>query len=384
MDVKKKVFAAMSGGVDSAVAAYLLLQQGFAVTGIHMELSRASSGEATQHIELEEICRKLEIPLQVLHLEDEFRSRVIDYYCREYERGSTPNPCVRCNRTIKFGALLERVLEMGGDCLATGHYARVEATEKGFRLLKGCDAAKDQSYFLYVLGQSELARVIFPLGGMKKSEVKTLAEELGLEPHISGESQDACFIPSGDKRAFIEKNIATEPGEIVDTSGKLLGHHRGLAYYTVGQRQGMGVSSSERLYVVRLEPAANRLVIGTRDELFKSRLTATGLNWVSGKAPGGRVRVEARVRYRAAAAPAEVLVLNDVQGIGAEVIFDEPQRAITASRAEVKFDEPQRAIAAGRAEVIFDEPQRAIAAGQSVVFYQGDVVLGGGTVIEAY
>jgi tRNA-specific 2-thiouridylase len=342
-----RVFVAMSGGVDSSVAAHLLKKAGYAVTGIHLELSsKAKIAPDAEHADLEHTCRLLDIPLHYLDLEREFDNRIIAYFCAEYSRGRTPNPCIRCNKYIKFGLLLDKVREMGGDHLATGHYARVETASTGYRLLKGIDQSKDQSYFLYVLGQAELARVLFPLGGMYKSEVKQLAAGWGLPAASRPESQDICFIPGNDNRAFIATRLTLEPGEIVDVNGNVLGRHEGLAYYTIGQRQGIGVSSSERLYVTGLDIAKNRLIIGPPSQLFKHRLVASELNWISGEVPESNLEVSVKIRYRS-----------------------------QESRATLRIE-------GKKADVCFDKPQRALAPGQSVVFYQGDIVLGGGIIGE--
>jgi tRNA-uridine 2-sulfurtransferase len=235
---------------------------------------------------------------------------------------------------------------MGGEYLATGHYARVEPSPSGFRLLKGLDLTKDQAYFLYVLGQTELSRVLFPVGSLLKTEVKALAEKLGLPAARRRESQDICFIPGDDSKAFLAHRLHPQPGEIVDIDGNVLGQHQGLAFYTIGQRQGTGVSSTERRYVVSLDVATNRLVIGPQSALLKTRLTAENLNWISGAPPELEFETKAKVRYRSPEARATVKVCGDT------------------------------------AEVLFREPQRAIAPGQSVVFYQGDEVLGGGIIGE--
>jgi tRNA-uridine 2-sulfurtransferase len=343
----KKVFAAMSGGVDSSVTVYLLQQAGYDVEGIHLELSPLpGAGPEPDHGDLERTCRILNIPLHYLHLEQEFQSRIIEYFCDEYGQGRTPNPCIRCNQSIKFGLLLDRVKELGGDYLATGHYARVQASETGYRLLKGIDASKDQSYFLYVLGQKELSQVLLPVGGMHKTEVKQLAASLGLPAAAGKESQDICFIPDNDSRGFLSGHLTPEPGEIVDIEGKVLGRHKGLIFYTIGQRQGMGVSASERLYVIRLEKEGNRLIIGPERLLLKNKLIAYNLNWISGKPPEGKIEITAKVRYRSPEVKATLRVED------------------------------------GKAEVEFAEPQRAIAPGQSVVFYQGEMVTGGGIIAE--
>jgi tRNA-specific 2-thiouridylase len=346
--MNQHVFVAMSGGVDSAVTAYLLKEAGYRVSAVHLELTPpAQNSQPLDHADLEEVCRKLEIPLHYLHLEDEFQEQVIDYFCREYAQGLTPNPCVRCNRRIKFGLLLKNVLEMGADYLATGHYAGVEKRENGFHLVKGVDSSKDQSYFLYVLEQSVLSRLILPLERMRKSEVKDLAARKGLPQATHKESQDICFVANNDHKSFLAARIDSPPGEIVGRNGRRMGQHQGLAYYTIGQRQGMGVSATERLYVIEKDAAHNRLVVGGWDDLLKNGLTAGAINWISGQPPSGPQTVKVKVRYRATEAPAVVEARGD------------------------------------QVEVRFITPQRGIAPGQSVVFYEGEEVLGGGIIEEA-
>jgi tRNA-uridine 2-sulfurtransferase len=343
--MSKSVFVAMSGGVDSSVTAYLLKQAGYDVQGIHLELSHHSDQKPEmEHVGLEFTCRSLGIPLHYLHLEDRFKNLIIDYFCREYSLGRTPNPCVLCNKNIKFGLLLEKVLEMGGDYLATGHYASVKTSPEGYSLYKGVDQVKDQAYFLYVLGQKQLEHVLFPLGGMVKSQVKQMASELGFPSAVLKESQDICFIPDNDSRKFLSSRLPSQPGEIVDMEGNILGEHQGLAFYTIGQRQGMGVSAGERLYVIRLETETNRLVIGPQTQLYKSRLFTKEVNWISGSPPQGIEEVTAKLRYRSADAKAKLNFAGD------------------------------------RVEVCFEEPQRAIASGQSIVFYLEDRVIGGGII----
>jgi tRNA-specific 2-thiouridylase len=341
---RKRVAVAMSGGVDSSLAAALLKEADYEVNGIHMQLWSEYGYDATQ---LEQTCSLLDIPLYKLDLQAEFQKMVISYFCQEYAAGRTPNPCVTCNRHIKFGLLLERALEMGANYLATGHYARIEPSPDGYRLLKAADTAKDQSYFLYTLGQKELKRLLLPLGSLRKTEVRKLAAERGLPTSRQHDSQDVCFIPGNDYRPFITEHIPLEPGDITDTDGNVLGKHGGLAQYTVGQRQGLGLNSSEPLYVLRLDAAGNRLVVGGEDRLLSNKLSADGLTWVSGKAPEEPVNVTAKIRYKSPAAAAELYLKN------------------------------------GAAGVSFRQSQRAITPGQSVVFYQGDTVLGGGIITDA-
>jgi len=339
---QKRVAVAMSGGVDSTVAAALLKQAGYEVSGIHARLWPDAEPKDTVS-DLKRICRLLGIPFQQVDLEKEFRKLVVDYFSQEYSRGRTPNPCIACNQRVKFGLLMDRVLEMGADYLATGHYARIEPVPDGYRLRQATDQDKDQSYFLYMLGQKQLEHLLLPLGEMSKEKVKEMAGEMGLPTVSRGESQDICFIPDNDYRSFIAKYISFQPGEIVDIKGKVLGQHQGLAQYTVGQRQGLGLNLPEQLYVIELDAANNRLVVGSRDQLLHGVLLASQLSWVSGKAPAGPISITAKFRYKAPEVAAE-LDIND------------------------------------RAEVRFEEPQQAIAPGQSVVFYRDELVLGGGII----
>jgi len=341
----KKVAVAMSGGVDSSLAAWLLKEEGHEVIGVHLKLW-ADPNYEDNIATLKQICAALGIPLHELNLNAEFRSRVIDYFCQEYAQGRTPNPCPICNQQIKFGLLLRKVLEMGANYLATGHYARVNGSTDGYRLLKAAEAAKDQSYFLYTLGQGELPYLLMPLGNRDKAEVKKLADEKGLRHRNQRESHDICFIPDVNYRSFLAKHITLTPGDIVDTSGRVVGKHHGLAYYTVGQRQGLGLSSAERQYVLRLDAQNNRLVIGAKNQLLSRWLTARELTWVAGKPPQEQTEITAKIRYQAQEAPAKL--------------------HLTQSKATVEFY----------------EPQSAVTPGQAVVFYQGDTVLGGGIIEE--
>ena len=335
----KQVAVAMSGGVDSSVAAALLVEAGYEVSGIHMQLW---PGEKTE--DLEQTCELLDIPLHKLNLEAEFRRLVVDYFCREYERGRTPNPCVVCNRQLKFGLLLKEVLGRGVDFLATGHYACVEASPEGYKLKKAVDISKDQSYFLYSLGQEQLKHLMLPLGELTKGRVREMAGGLELPTSSRRDSQDVCFIPDDDYRKFIAKHITLRVGEIVDINGKVLGKHEGLALYTVGQRQGLGLTSKEPLYVLELDAENNRVVAGSREQALHNTLIARDLSWVSGEAPQEPMVITARIRYRA------------------------PEVAAELHPGE------------NNAEVRFMQPQMAIAPGQSVVFYRGDIVLGGGVI----
>ena len=357
------VLVAMSGGVDSSLAAALLLEQGYAVTGVTMHLwageegkgpdeSRCCSLEATEGAR--RVCQLLGIPYYVLNLSREFEAGVVERFVSEYARGRTPNPCIACNREVKFRLLLERARALGFRYLASGHYARIGRTEEGarssYRLLRGVDRGKDQSYVLYMLGQEELARLLFPLGEMTKAEVRREAERRGLPTAGRPESQEICFIPDDDYRRFLAGRLpgAARPGPIRDLAGNVLGTHRGLPSYTVGQRKELGISGRPRpLYVIALDPAENALVVGPEEALLRSTLEAEEVTFVSGRWPAGPLPVEARVRYRTPSAPATLLRLER-----------------------------------GRVRLEFERPQRAITPGQAVVFYQGEEVLGGGTIVE--
>jgi tRNA-specific 2-thiouridylase len=343
---KEKVAVAMSGGVDSSLAAALLKDAGYEVFGIHLKLW-ADPAYGENLAKLEQVCRALDIPLHELNLESEFQDRVVSYFCREYGRGRTPNPCPVCNKYIKFGYLLDRAREMGADYLASGHYARVEASVAGYRLLKAAETTKDQSYFLYSLEQSELSYLLFPLGSRRKIEVRKLAEERGLNPTSQPESHDICFIPDGDYRAFLAGYLPAEPGDITDTSGTILGKHGGRINYTVGQRQGLGLSSAGRRYVLRLDTENNRLVVGSESQLLSRRLSAGKLSWVAGEPPTDLAGTTARIRYRAPETPVRLALEGETAGVDCH------------------------------------EPQRAVAPGQAIVFYQGDAVLGGGIIEES-
>lgn len=349
----------MSGGVDSSVAACLLKKAGHDVAGLHMHLwCEERQGQGAQHRQCcnaddvrdaERVCQHLGIPFYVMNFAREFEQHVVEYFCAEYARGRTPNPCMACNEHLKFGALLDRVEALGGGYLATGHYALIEpaASAAALKLLSGVDSSKDQSYFLYMLAQEQLSRVLFPLGGLTKKEVRRIAAEAGLPVAQKADSVEVCFVAGHDYRAFVAARAAQTPGDIVDLEGKLVGRHQGLAGFTVGQRHGIATGGGGKLYVVRLEVPGNRLIVGPEDALYGTALTAGDLRWVSGVTPSGELRCQARIRYRSPAAAATLLVEDE------------------------------------KTLVRFDEPQRAIAPGQAVVFYEGDVVLGGGIIDSA-
>lgn len=348
---KGQVAVAMSGGVDSAAAALLLLQAGYDVWGVTLRLQSCAGAAEAAEAEIDaarQAAQALGIPHRVLDLRKQFRSAVMDRFVSEYLAGRTPNPCVDCNREIKFGALLDWALEQGADYLSTGHYARVDqAGENGrWRLLRGTDRRKDQSYVLYQLTQRQLSHLLLPLGSYDKPAIRSLVENRGLSNARKADSQDICFIPDGDYAAFLARSGAElVPGDFVDQTGRVLGRHKGLPCYTPGQRKGLGVSAGEPVYVLRKEAASNRIILGPDSALYTTELTAERVNWLSVPPPEGPMAVTAKTRYtqREAAATAELL--------------------------------PD-----GRLRVIFQEPQRAVTAGQAVVLYVGDAVAGGGTI----
>lgn len=354
-----RVVVGMSGGVDSSVAAAILKNQGYQVTGVTMQIWSGEDsveegihhacygpGEAEDIADTRAVCELLGIPFHVIDLRQEYKAEVLDYYCNEYLSGRTPNPCVKCNRTVKFGALLAATRAAGieFDYFATGHYARVEYSQERRRYLlrKAADLSKDQSYFLSGLSQEQLGRTLFPLAELTKNEVRKMAEDFGLPVSRKPESQD--FVAGGYKSLI----AAAPAGPIVDKRGNTLGEHSGISNYTIGQRKGLGISLDEPKYVVDIDSENNTIVVGGHADLYHTRLVASGLNWIGIERPEQPVTVNARIRYR----------------------HQETEAIVTPLDGDT-------------ANVEFSVPQPAITPGQTVVFYRGDEVLGGGTIERA-
>jgi len=348
-----KVVVAMSGGVDSSVAAALLKEEGYEVIGVTMQIwppeSRKFGGccGVAAIEDARKVAHTLGIPHYVMNLRDVFAEKVINNFIDEYRRGRTPNPCVRCNQHIKFGALLEKARGLGADFIATGHHARIEKEKGRYLLKKGLDRNKDQSYFLYALTQEQLSRSLMPIGKLTKEKVREIARALILPVASKPQSQEICFIPDDDYCGFIKDNIpgAAKPGPILDEKGKALGTHRGIISHTIGQRKGLGIAAGEPLYVIAIDPERNAIVVGPKEKAFSDELVASGLNWIAFETPAYPLPTLAKIRYRHPEAEAVVTPLGE-------------------DKVNVKFT----------------QPQMAITPGQAVVFYDEDVVVGGGTI----
>ncbi|MBR4151988.1 MAG: tRNA 2-thiouridine(34) synthase MnmA [Selenomonadaceae bacterium] len=337
--MNEKIAVAMSGGVDSSLTAALLLEKDFEVIGVTMRLD----DEEKNILDASRVCKHLGIRHVVADFREIFRAKVENYFVEEYLRGRTPNPCVRCNREIKFGALFDFAKDLGADYMATGHYARIVFEDGRFKLKKAVDVKKDQSYVLYNLTAEKLAKIILPLGEFSKAETRRLAEELKLPVAAKPDSQEICFVPDDDYKSFIANRVPTaqalQAGEIVDANGKILGRHNGVANYTIGQRKGMGIAAPQPLYVTRLDVANKKIVVDTNDKLFSETLTAREVHWIY--KPQLPKTLQAKIRY--------------------------------GSRfAECEVTEKENFLL-----VKFSEPQRAVTPGQSIVFYDDDEVLGG-------
>jgi len=356
---KKRVAVAMSGGVDSSVAAALLVQEGYEVIGMMMRLwsEPGSTGSLPtnrcctpdQMADARRIANHLDIPFYVVDVQDHFRQNIVQFFIDEHLAGRTPNPCIECNRKIRFTLLLEHALALGADFLATGHYAQVQRVDGAFQLSKGEDDSKDQSYVLYTLNQQKLAQVLFPVGKFRKSQVRKLAEQFGLTVAGKQDSQDLCFLADGDYRRFLNEysDDAIRPGPILTEEGQELGQHAGLPYYTIGQRKKLGISSPIPLHVLRKETNHNALVVGPRASLGRQTMMIRDLNWISGKPPAASDRVQIKIRYKA------LPIAGTVSILGADY-----------------------------ARATLEEPVFGITPGQGAVFYNDKICLGGGLILE--
>ena len=358
---KKKVAVAMSGGVDSSLTAAILLERGFEVIGVTMQLkdevmnlyandnqccSANEAGEARRTADF------LHIPHYIINFREQFQEKVVKYFIGEYLKGRTPNPCVACNKYIKFGALFDFVNEMGADFLATGHYAKIDCIDGKYYLKKGLDLKKDQSYVLYNVKAEQLSKIILPLGNQSKQETRLLAEKLNLPVAHKPDSQEICFVPNDDYKTFLNKNAdknseALQAGNIVDLTGKILGKHKGAAFYTIGQRKGLGIAAEKPLFVTKLDILKRQVIVGGAEDVFSNSLIANNLNWIYPQ--NLPLKASAKIRYGFKTAECTVEKLDD-----------------------------------DSVKVVFDIPQRAITIGQSIVFYDDDIVLGGGIIDKVF
>ena len=345
-----RIAVALSGGVDSAVTAALLKRQGHDVFGLTMKLLASEESLVKTEAAAREVAHFIDIPLHIVDLSEVFAREVIGDFCHAYARGMTPNPCIRCNYYVKFGALLRHAQQMGADYLATGHYARIEHMAEVSVLRKGVDSKKEQSYFLYRLRQDQLEHLLMPLGDLTKVETRSIARRMGLEVSLQKESQDICFISSANYREFISARFPAlgEPGPFLNPQGTVIGQHRGIINYTIGQRRGLGIAAGEPLYVLEIDPDMNSIVVGPGEQLERMGLVADDLNWIDAAGPMQSIRVDAKIRYSHRSAKATLTPLS-----GEEI------------------------------HLVFDEPQSAVTPGQSVVFYEGDRVIGGGTIAQS-
>ena len=355
---KKKVVIGLSGGVDSAVAAYLLKEQGYEVIGVMLNLSQndeiyllheGGCCSLSSVLDARKVAELLDIPFYVLNYKEVFKEKIVDYFVDEYVSGKTPNPCIECNRHIKFGKFLKSAKTLGADYVATGHYARVEKENDKYVLKKGVDLRKDQTYMLYTLTQNHLKNIIMPCGEYTKDQVREIAKKIGMDIHNKKDSEEICFVPDGNHGKFISEIKKVEEGNFIDKNGKILGKHKGITYYTIGQRKGLNLSLGKPGYVIEIKPKTNEIVIGDEEDIFFNNAIVDKVNIISGENFEDGFMVQAKIRYQAKPCDAKLFRIND---------------------NEIK--------------VVFDSPQRAMTKGQSLVFYDGDILIGGGIIKEYF
>ncbi len=350
----KTVVIGLSGGVDSAVAAYLLKKQGYNVIGIMLNLSQndeiyllheGGCCSLSSVLDARKVAEFLEIPFYVLNYKDMFKEKIVDYFVDDYMKGNTPNPCVECNRYIKFGEFLKSAKTLGADYIATGHYARIENIDGKFILKKGKDTKKDQTYMLYTLTQAQLKNVIMPCGEYTKDEVRKIAEEIGMDIYNKRDSEEICFVPDGDHGKFISEITKVKEGNFIDKDGKVLGRHKGIVYYTIGQRKGLNLSLGKPAYVIDIRAKTNEVVIGDEKDIFSKNALIDNVNFIHLEDFEDGMETECKIRYQAKPSPARIYHHEK-----------------------------------GMVRVEFSDPQRAITKGQSLVMYNGDILLGGGII----
>ena len=357
MEKKKKVVIGMSGGVDSSVAAYLLKEQGYDVIGVTMQIWQEDKDYTEREggccslsavDDARRVANKIGIPFYVMNSRDSFKEKVIDYFVQEYIDGKTPNPCIACNKHLKFDELLRKAQGIGADYVATGHYAKIEQDENGrYQLIRSEDDRKDQTYALYNFTQEQLAHTLMPCGGYTKDKIREIAKEIGLSVYNKKDSEEICFIPDNNHGRYISEARPLEvvPGNFVDKNGNILGQHKGIVYYTIGQRKGLGIAFGKPMFVIEINAKKNTVVLGDNEDLFNKVVIAKDVNLIAFDEITEPVRVEAKIRYSAKPSPATVYKIDN-----------------------------------NKIKIVFDEPQRAITKGQSVVMYNGDVVVGGGII----